>query len=150
MATKPIIVAEHDEDTRRRYAGIVKASGFEVVQALDGQIALSLLHKHSNLHLIFLAVVMPHIDGIEACKRIRKIRGLRESCPVIFLATLDNPQTMLDCLRAGGDDVLRKSSSVEEIAQRIRFWSRRGGYTDIGARRLRAIKELEQKCEART
>lgn len=149
MTPKSIILAEYDEGLRRRYAGILEASGFRVSQAKDGQIALGLLHKVSNPYLIILAVVMPHLDGIEVCKRIRRMRDLKDRCPIIFLTVLDSPQVMLDCLRAGGDDVLRKSISVAEITQRIQFWSRRSGYADIGERRVRTIRELELKYEAR-
>lgn len=149
MTIRPIILAEHNEELRRNYARILEACGFPVAQARDGEIAVGLLHEIASPQLIILDVVMPHLDGIEACKRIRTMHGVKDLCPIIFLTIQDNPQMMLDCLRAGGDDVLKKSSPVAEITQRVQFWSRRGAYADLGGRRERAIKELELTCEGR-
>src|SRR3546814_1976955 len=64
--------------------------------------------------LIILDIMMPRLSGIETCRRMRKMQG-QNTCPILFLTALDRPETLLECLLAGGDDYLMKSASVAEI-----------------------------------
>src|SRR3546814_11117786 len=86
--------------------------------------------------------MMPRMDGIETCTRVRKMQGLRP-CPILFLTALDNPDTLLECLRAGGDDYLVKSAPLSEVVERVQFWSRKGSSEESAERRAKAIRELE-------
>jgi DNA-binding response OmpR family regulator len=142
MSVRPIILAEDNDKLRRLYSDRLSADGFTVLKAEDGEKAVSLLHKVVNPQIIILDVMMPRIDGIEACRRMRNMQGLRP-CPLIFLTSLDTPQTMLDCLRAGGDDFVMKSTSLDEIVERVNYWIRRGASEENAERRLKAIRELE-------
>src|SRR3546814_14013243 len=86
--------------------------------------------------------MMPRLNGIETCARVRKMQGLRP-CPILFLSALDNPETLLECLRAGGDDYLVKSAPLSEVVERVQFWARKGSSADSAERRAKAIRELE-------
>ena len=146
MSVRPIILAEDNDQLRRMYSDMLEAAGFSVMRVADGEKAIGMLHKVSNPQLIILDVMMPRMDGIETCTRIRKMQGLHPS-PILFLSALDNPDTVLECLQAGGDDYLVKSAPMTEVLDRVQFWSRKG-YTDAAAeRRKRAIKELETLAE---
>jgi len=70
------------------------------------------------------------------------MQGLRP-CPILFLTALDNPDTILECLRAGGDDYLVKSAPLNEVVERVQFWSRKGSSEETSERRMKAIRELE-------
>ena len=142
MSVRPIILAEDNDKLRRMYSDMLEAAGFTVMSASDGEKAIGLLHKIVNPQLIILDVMMPRVDGIEACTRIRKMQGLRP-CPILFLTALDNPDTILECLRAGGDDYLVKSAPLTEVVERVQFWSRKGSSEENAERRMKAIKELE-------
>src|SRR3546814_12005184 len=80
----------------------------------DGEKAIALLHKVASPQLIILDIMMPRLSGIETCRRMRKMQG-QNTCPILFLTALDRPETLLECLLAGGDDYLMKSASVAEI-----------------------------------
>ena len=142
MSVRPIILAEDNDKLRRMYSDMLEAAGFTVMGASDGEKAIGLLHKIVNPQLIILDVMMPRMDGIETCMRVRKMQGLRP-CPIIFLTALDNPDTILECLRAGGDDYLVKSAPLNEVVERVQFWSRKGSSEDGAERRAKAIRELE-------
>jgi len=142
MPVRTVILAEDNEALRRLYADLLAATGFNVMRAADGEKAVALVHKVVNPHLIILDVMMPRMTGVEACIRIRRMQGPKP-CPILFLTALDDPQTILDCLRAGGDDYLMKSSPLGEILDRIRYWSRRGHIDNGPERRARAIRALE-------
>lgn len=142
MSVRPIILAEDNDKLRRMYSDMLESAGFTVMSASDGEKALGLLHKIVNPQLIILDVMMPRMDGIETCTRVRKMQGLRP-CPILFLTALDNPDTILECLRAGGDDYLVKSAPLTEVIERVQFWSRKGSSEESSERRIKAIKELE-------
>lgn len=142
MSIRPIILAEDNDKLRRMYSDMLEAAGFNVMSASDGEKAIGLLHKIVNPQLIILDVMMPRMDGIETCTRVRKMQGLRP-CPILFLTALDNPDTILECLRAGGDDYLVKSAPLTEVIERVQFWSRKGSSEESSERRMKAIKELE-------
>lgn len=142
MSLRPIILAEDNDKLRRMYSDILEAAGFTVMGAADGEKAIGLLHKIVNPQLIILDVMMPRMDGIETCARIRKMQGLRP-CPILFLSALDNPNTLLECLRAGGDDYLVKSAPLKEVVERVQFWARKGSSDESAERRAKAIRELE-------
>ena len=142
MSVRPIILAEDNDQLRRMYADMLESAGFSVMRVSDGEKAIGMLHKISNPQLIILDVMMPRMDGIETCTRVRKMQGLHPS-PILFLSALDNPDTILECLRAGGDDYLVKSSPMTEVLDRVQFWCRKGCTEEAAERRRKAIKELE-------
>lgn len=142
MSVRPIILAEDNDKLRRMYSDMLEATGFKVMGASDGEKAIGLLHKVVNPQLIILDVMMPRMDGIETCVRVRKMQGLR-LCPILFLTALDNPETILECLRAGGDDYLVKTAPLTEVVERVQFWARKGSSEDSAERRQKAIRELE-------
>ncbi|GAB4392953.1 MAG: hypothetical protein Tsb0032_10520 [Kiloniellaceae bacterium] len=142
MSARPIILAEDNDTLRRMYADMLESVGFSVMKVGDGEKAIGMLHKVSNPQLIILDVMMPRLNGIETCARIRKMQGLHPS-PILFLSALDNPDTILECLEAGGDDYLVKSAPMTEILGRVQFWSRKGSSDEGSERRKKAIKELK-------
>jgi DNA-binding response OmpR family regulator len=143
MTDKPIILVEDNDKLRRMYAETLEAVGFTVMRAPDGEKAIELMHKVVNPQLIIVDVMMPRMDGIETCTRIRKLQGATQ-CPLVFLTSLDRPETLLECLRAGGDDYLMKSAPIPEFLDRVQYWARKGSFDDIARRRQIAIKELEE------
>ena len=146
MSTRPILLAEDDEKLLRLYSDLLESDGFTVLQASNGAEAIALLHKVPQPLLIILDVVMPRMDGIEACILIRKMQTNRPS-PILFLSHMETPAGILDCLRAGGDDYLVKSGSLQELRARARYWSRRPSCEEREARRQRSIRALEAMVE---
>ena len=104
MATSGIILfAEDDRKLRKLYTDALEASGYNVITATDGDEALELLHT-VRPKLILLDVMMPNLNGIETCRRARKMIG--SEVPIVFLTALDQLSTVHDCISAGGDDTL--------------------------------------------
>lgn len=142
MSVKLIILAEDNDKLRRMYSDMLESVGFTVMQACDGEKAIGLLHKVGNPQLITLDVMMPLMDGIETCIRMRKMQGLH-GCPIVFLTALEGPEAILECLRAGGDDYLMKSAPMVDFLDRVKYWSRRNSSGKGSPCRVNAIKELE-------
>jgi DNA-binding response OmpR family regulator len=91
--------------------------------ATDGREALDLLAA-GKFDVVVLDRLLPVVDGVEACRRMRK-RG--DSTPVLMLTALDSTQDKVAGLDAGADDYLAKPFSFDELQARIRALTRRRG-----------------------
>ncbi len=134
MAKSGVIVfAEDDRRLRKLYTDALKASGYNVITATDGDEALELLHTVKP-KLLLLDVMMPNLNGIETCRRARKMIG--SEVPIVFLTALDQLSNLHDCISAGGDDYIVKSEGVAAIIQRVGQWvQHKPGRKRLAARR---------------
>jgi putative two-component system response regulator len=91
--------------------------GYEVVMARDGAEALEMYPRH-NPSIIVLDVMMPNMDGYEACRRIKSQPGGR-TIPVLMLTALTGTEDKIRALESGADDFLNKPVNREELRSRI-------------------------------
>ncbi|MBV9497111.1 MAG: response regulator [Acidobacteria bacterium] len=92
--------------------------GYDVVTARDGAEALDLYPKHDP-SIIVLDVMMPNVDGYEACARIKAQPGGR-TIPILMLTALTGTDDKIRALECGADDFLNKPINREELRTRIR------------------------------
>jgi putative two-component system response regulator len=95
---------------------------YEVVVARDGREAVSLFEQHQP-SLVVLDVMMPVMDGYEACRRIKATPDGRR-VPVVMLTALTDTEDKIRALEAGADDFLNKPINREELKTRLRTLSR--------------------------
>jgi two-component system response regulator MprA len=137
-----ILVVEDDRSVRDAVERALQFEGYEVATARDGAEAL-----HSVLNdppdAIVLDVMMPHIDGLEACRRIRA-RG--DTTPILMLTARHEVSDRVDGLDAGADDYMVKPFALEELLARIRALLRRStGHTT----ELLAVGDLRMNVKTR-
>src|SRR5205085_5750876 len=92
--------------------------GYEVVVARDGREALQ-LYPQTNPSIIVLDVMMPVMDGYEACARIKHEPGGR-TIPILMLTALTGTDDKIKALECGADDFLNKPINKDELRTRIR------------------------------
>ena len=98
--------------------------GYEVVTGTNGREAVELAHD-PEVRLIILDIMMPEIDGLEACRRIREFSDV----PIIMLTARTQDMDKLLGFEHGADDYLTKPFNILELKARIRALLRRsGGY----------------------
>lgn len=134
-----IVLAEDDSTLRKLYADSLTAFGYDVFTASDGVEALNLLSKVTP-KLVLLDIVMPNLNGIETCKRARRIVG--DAVPIVFLSALDRLDILQECLTAGGDDYIIKSGNLVQLLARIAHWMQRSGDQQLSDRRANLLAEL--------
>lgn len=92
----------------------LESAGYEVTIALDGESGMQQL-RESQPHLVILDVMMPQMDGWEACRRIREV----STVPIIILTALGSHQDIVKGLKMGADDYLVKPFHPEELQARV-------------------------------
>ena len=104
----------------------LEAEGYVVDLAPDGEQALALCRDH-DYPLIILDVMLPVVDGVEVCRRLR--REGKQSL-ILMLTAKDGVQHKIEGLRSGADDYLTKPFAIDELFARIDALMRRGAYSE--------------------
>jgi DNA-binding response OmpR family regulator len=113
----PNIYIVDDEDVIRDNLGFaLKKEGYTVSPHPNGQEAWEAFQK-APPDLVLLDIMMPKMDGLELCRRIRKID---EHVPILFLSSRDEELDRIIGLEMGGDDYLCKPFSIRELLVRIK------------------------------
>jgi two-component system response regulator MprA len=129
-----LLVVDDDPDVRESLERALRHAGYAVTTAVHGADALDALAR-SPVDLIVLDVLMPMVDGFDACRRLRQ-RG--DGTPVLVLTARDAVDDRVTGLEAGADDYLVKPFALRELLARIRALLRRSqarhdvlGYADL-------------------
>ena len=115
-----ILIVDDDPRLREVVRYALSQAGFRVREAGDGRSALAEIERQQP-DLVVLDVVMPEMDGVEVCRRVRRSSNL----PVVFLSSKGEEVDRVLGLELGGDDYLSKPFSPRELVSRIKAVLRR-------------------------
>lgn len=121
--TKPLVMVVDDETRiRRLMVTNLERSGFDVMSASDGELAVEIFSRADpKPDLLLLDIMMPEVDGMECASRLRSISQV----PIIFITAKSDNRTKLKAFELGADDYVTKPFSIEELIARIRAVLRR-------------------------
>src|SRR3954467_4453851 len=132
MSDPPTILLVDDEEAVQKLLRYpLERDGFRVVSALDGQEALDCFAVE-NPDLVVLDIMLPHVDGLEVCKRLRA----RSTVPIIMLTARDDELDKVVGLELGADDYITKPFSIHEFRSRVRALLRRAAISQENGRDL--------------
>jgi two-component system alkaline phosphatase synthesis response regulator PhoP len=112
-----ILVVDDEPDILEFLSYNLNREGFSVSTALDGRTALELVSKEVP-HLILLDVMMPEMDGIETCEKIRQLPALNNTI-IAFLTARGEDYSQIAGFEAGGDDYITKPIKPKVLISRI-------------------------------
>jgi two-component system, OmpR family, response regulator len=115
-----VLIVDDDPHIREVVCFALEKAGHQVVAKENGRVALSALAKDEP-DLVVLDILMPEIDGIEVCRRIRE----KSAVPVLFLSSKDDEIDKVIGLEVGGDDYITKPFSSRELVARVKAMLRR-------------------------
>jgi DNA-binding response OmpR family regulator len=116
-----ILIVEDEPVLRNGLVDLVKSAGHTVVAAADGITAAG-LGIETGFDLVLLDLMLPRLDGMEVCRRLRKARpGL----PILMLTAKGSEPDKVSGLRAGADDYVTKPFGARELLARIEALERR-------------------------
>ena len=123
--SSPTILLVDDEDSVRKVLAFpLERDGYVVVQAADGEEALERFAEQP-VDLVVLDIMLPKLDGLEVCKRLRAT----SSVPIIMLTARDDELDKVIGLELGADDYITKPFSIREFRSRVRALLRRARAT---------------------
>ena len=160
-----ILIADDDGVTRRFLAQMLQQCGYEVVLAHDGNHAWRTLQQPDAPYLVVLDWMMPGLDGVEVCRRLRTLE--KDVSPYVILLTgMNNKKNLVQGFDAGADDYITKPFDPDELYARIRAGERivhlqmeslaarealrkQATYDYLTGLRNRAsvLEELQRECE---
>ncbi len=129
-----VLFAEDDADTQELVSLVLQKEGIHVMLANDGPQALDIWRK-TPINLMILDILMPEVDGIEICRRVRQISDL----PIIFLSARGQEDDVVTGLEIGADDYIIKPFRPRELVARVNTLLKRE------ARRQKAVRQLNYK-----
>jgi two-component system response regulator MprA len=132
-----ILVVDDERAVRDSLRRALELQGYQVELAADGAEALAQLESNGQPDAVVLDILMPGIDGLEVCRRIRESGN---EVPVLMLTARDAVGDRVAGLDAGADDYLVKPFALEELLARIRALLRRATPTADGVLRFADVE----------
>jgi len=126
MSTAQLLMIEDDARLAQMVGEYLTQSGFGFAHAADGGSGLAQLQGRTP-DLVILDLMLPDIDGLEVCRRIRALPGAQAKVPVLMLTAKGDPMDRIIGLELGADDYLPKPFEPRELLARIRAVLRRRG-----------------------
>ncbi len=129
-----ILLVDDEDSVQKLLTYPLEREGFKVVPARDGEEALRRFSE-GDFDLVVLDVMLPKLDGLEVCKRIRS----SSTVPIIMLTARDDEFDKVLGLELGADDYITKPFSIREFRSRVRALLRRASTPPRDGRRTESI-----------
>jgi putative two-component system response regulator len=142
-----VLVVDDEAGVRRVLTRLLSSEGYEVLEAASGQEGLELLWTH-GADTVLLDVMMPRMDGLEVCRRIRK-NSRTAHTPVVFITAAVDREFRRQARKAGADDFLAKPFDEVELLARVNNTVRMKLYYDgLTRERNRLRNEVDGRTRA--
>src|SRR3954451_19504760 len=116
-----ILLVDDEDAVQKLLAYPLERDGFRVVQAWDGEEALERFDREEHVDLVVLDVMLPKLDGLEVCKRLRA----PSTVPIIMLPARDDELDKVLGLERVADDYITNPFTIREFRSRVRALLRR-------------------------
>ena len=143
-----LLMIEDDERLAGMVSDYLGANGFQVSHALDGASGLSQLQQ-ALPELVILDLMLPDVDGLQVCQRIRGLPGSAGQVPVLMLTAKGDPMDRIIGLEMGADDYLPKPFEPRELLARIKAILRRKGSDTAASAQTMQFGSLDIDRDAR-
>ena len=120
MDKETLLIVDDEKEICDLVEIYLRNEGYNTLQAADGVEALEILKTH-EVHLIILDLMMPRMDGIQACLKIREEKNM----PIIMLSAKSQDMDKINGLTVGADDYLTKPFNPLELVARVKSQLRR-------------------------
>lgn len=140
MSAHTILVVDDEQDLLDLIEYNLMKEGYKVLKAENGLEALDVA-KEKNPDLVLLDIMMPKMDGLEVCEKMRSDADLKH-IPIIFLTARGDEKTEVEGLNLGADDYVTKPISTTKLISRIKAVLRRFSETEEEVNKL-VVHDLE-------
>ena len=138
-----VLVVDDEKSLRDFVRRNLEVRGYHVLTASNGVEALANF-RNETIHLVIMDIMMPHMDGLEATRRIRE----ESHVPIIILTAMGEETDKVRAFDLGADDYLTKPFGVGELLGRVKAVLRRTDWADTGPGEKRIVRgEIEMDIE---
>jgi two-component system, OmpR family, response regulator len=141
-SSSTILLVDDEESIQTLLTYPLERDGYTVVQARDGEEALRRFDE-DQVDLVVLDVMLPRLDGLEVCKRLRS----QSNVPIIMLTARGEELDQVLGLELGADDYITKPFSIREFRSRIRALLRRASSPHLAGEREELIERGELRID---
>lgn len=141
MSKLKVLVVDDEADILDLLEYNLQKEGYEVLRAMDGEEALRKARVEKP-DMILLDIMMPKLDGIEACRKIREMKGL-ENTYIVFLTARAEEYSELAGFEAGADDYIAKPIRPRVLMSRLKALTRRKSGLDDEENQVLKVHDLE-------
>src|SRR5438094_8869155 len=130
IAKSRVLVVDDEPQITRVLRTVLTSQGYQVRTAAEGEAALTSFTEFRP-ELVITDLYMPHMDGVELCRRIRAMSAV----PIIVLSVKGEERAKVEALDLGADDYVTKPFGIDELLARVRAALRRstGGTTEVAS-----------------
>ena len=121
MNALKILIVEDDQFLRELYCDVLKAEGYVIDIAIDGQEGLKKI-KEGGYDLVLLDIIMPKIDGLEIMRRIKTDPSALPNKCVIFLTNLDKEEEIRTALQLGNGYLIKSQITPGNLVQEVKTY----------------------------
>jgi DNA-binding response OmpR family regulator len=140
--THTILLVDDEDSIQTLLAFPLQRDGYTVVQARDGEEALRMF-RDEQIDLVVLDIMLPRIDGLEVCRRLRA----ESTVPIIMLTARDDELDTVLGLELGADDYITKPFSIREFRSRVKALLRRASQPPLAAHQDEVLDDGEVRID---
>jgi two-component system, OmpR family, response regulator len=140
--TSTILLVDDEDAIQKLLTYPLERDGYRVVSARDGEEALQRF-SDEEIDLVVLDIMLPKLDGLEVCKRLRA----ESTVPIIMLTARDDELDKVLGLELGADDYITKPFLIREFRSRVRAVLRRAATPHLGGKREEMIDRGDVKID---
>ncbi len=140
--TSTILLVDDEDAIQKLLTYPLERDGYRVVPARDGEEALQRFSEE-EIDLVVLDIMLPKLDGLEVCKRLRA----ESTVPIIMLTARDDELDKVLGLELGADDYITKPFLIREFSSRVRAVLRRAATPHLGGKREEMIDRGDVKID---
>ncbi|RMG21955.1 MAG: DNA-binding response regulator [Bacteroidetes bacterium] len=118
-----VLIVDDEEDILDLLEYNLEKEGYQVLRAMDGEEAIEIA-KREKPQMILLDIMMPRLDGIETCRRLRQLPGM-DNVYIVFLTARSEEYSELAGFEAGADDYISKPIKPRVLLSRLKAIMRR-------------------------
>lgn len=140
-----VLIVDDEAVNLELVEALIATEGYQILQATDGQMAVKMVQE-GRPDIVIMDIVMPRMNGIEACRKI-KTNPLSYAIPVIIVTALNSQEDRIKAIQAGADDFVSKPFDRFELTARLKSLLRLKAIHDRLETSLTSLKEMQHVRE---